>query len=66
MARRIKSLAMPESGYGHREHRSKKGRIPITSFHYVKTNKAYKKKLKDLSYPQDINKPLDIISELDI
>lgn len=47
-ARRYKTLESAGPGNWHREHRSKKGRREIKSFHFLKTNKAAKRKIQDL------------------
>lgn len=47
-ARRYKTLENAGPGNWHREHRSKKGRREISSFHYTKTNQATKRKLEEL------------------
>lgn len=48
--RRIKSLKT-KSGYGHREHRSKKGRQPKGKwFNEIARNKDYKKKKEKIKF----------------
>lgn len=45
MARRFKNLIKVESGYTHREHRSKRGRQSIPRIQKVR---AYKRRLEEL------------------
>jgi len=59
-ARRVKSL-YPKSGYGHRDHRSKRGRSKAGRAPYNKSRRFYKEKRKDWETRVEIKRILNNI-----